>query len=603
MDLFTESLSKLLKDNKQHEAYFCDDNCVVLAGPGSGKTATLTMKIIRLLYEKIDPPQGLACVTFNNEAVREFQTRLKLLGLPRRPNVFLGTVHSFCLSCIIRPYARLYRPDLSSDLLIASDSIRSRCLQKAMDRVGVRRPIYEFRPWFDRYRRTHVDRNTKDWLSDETYAKAIEVYESLLRDRGYIDFDDLILIALNMLENQPHIRRCLSARYPWFVVDEYQDLGYPLHRIVLCLLNSKSVKMFAVGDPDQSIYGFTGANPKYLQDLTKREDMVPIRLGLNYRSGQKIINGAGFVLDSEVPRNYRSSRGEADPGEIFFYHRPNGLQDQTDFIIENLLPMLFDADIEPKEIAILYIDYHDANVIVPALENAGIQYAGVRDQRYRRTPTTRWIEGMAQWCCGIRGKQGIRFSDICNFWIDLLNNSGRSINSENELEIRANYLKVLTGIQDRKMILEEWFSNIEEELSIKRLLALNHKAPDEIEAYNEIVSACQENGTLSEYSVEDLAGCGANANRICLSTLHSSKGLQFDVVIMPGLEDGRLPAFYAKSKEALKEARRTFYVGITRARHIVYILYSGWYQFGVHTFKKGPSRFVVELQKTLGETK
>jgi DNA helicase II / ATP-dependent DNA helicase PcrA len=112
-------------------------------------------------------------------------------------------------------------------------------------------------------------------------------------------------------------------------------------------------------------------------------------------------------------------------------------------------------------------------------------------------------------------------------------------------------------------------------------------------------SAFSDKGTLAAYNLTDLAGCGANADRICLTTLHSSKGRQFDVVIMPGLEEGRLPSYSATSVEALREARRTFYVGFTRARELVYLLYSGWYQFRQHTFRKGPSRFVLELQEAL----
>jgi len=97
-------------------------------------------------------------------------------------------------------------------------------------------------------------------------------------------------------------------------------------------------------------------------------------------------------------------------------------------------------------------------------------------------------------------------------------------------------------------------------------------------------------------------GCGANADRVCLTTLHGSKGLQFDVVIIPGLEEGRLPSYSATTDEAIREARRTFYVGFTRARHLVYLLYSGWYRFRRYVFENGPSRFVLELQKVLGST-
>jgi len=115
-----------------------------------------------------------------------------------------------------------------------------------------------------------------------------------------------------------------------------------------------------------------------------------------------------------------------------------------------------------------------------------------------------------------------------------------------------------------------------------------------------MVAAFSDDGSLADYNLSDLAGCGANSNRVCLTTLHSSKGCQFDVVIMPGLEEGRLPSWGAKSDAALREARRTFYVGFTRARHLVYLLYSGWYsnQYG-RIFQNGPSQFVEELWESL----
>ena len=601
MTYVQQELSRLMKDNKQREAYFCDENCVVQAGPGSGKTATLTLKIMRLLTEKVKPPRGLACVTFNNEAVREFKTRLRLLGMPRRPNIFLGTVHSFCLSCVIRPFAKVFRPDLPFPPRVASEHIRVRYLQKAMDKVGVRRAPRDFRFPFDKYRRTYLDRTDASWHMDQELARTIELYESLLRKGGYVDFDDLVLIALDMIEKEAYIRRCLSARYPWFVIDEYQDLGYPLHRIVLNLLDSDAANIFAVGDPDQSIYGFTGANPKYLQELTEREGIVSVRLGLNYRSGQNIIDGAGVILAPDIPRSYRSSRGHDEPGEIYFHERPNGLEDQAGFIAEQILPQLLDAGYEPKEVAILYIDRNDASVIIKVLRDAGILYAGERDQRYRRSPVTRWIEDIAQWCCGIRGKNGIVFSDICNFWIRLLKDAGQRVAEDNELNLRRNCLRILTPLQNPEIPLNQWISSLDEGLYLRKLLSLNERAPDEIEAFSSMVSACSDDRSMIGSSLADLAGCGANANRICLTTLHSSKGRQFDVVIIPGLEEGRLPSFSATSDEALQEARRTFYVGFTRARDLVYLLYSGWYQFGQYVFNKGPSRFVLELQETLNQ--
>lgn len=600
MPYLQQELAKLMKNDRQRGAYLYDDHCVVQAGPGSGKTATLTLKIIRLLTEKISPPRGLACLTFNNEAVREFKNRLKKLGLPPRTNVFLGTVHSFCLSSVIRPFGKLFRPDLPSPLRVAPANIRDVYLQKAMDQAGVTNSPSQFKTRFDRYRRTYLDRTSPQWLRDEECAGVIERYESLLHEGGYIDFDDLILIALNIIETEPFVRRCLCARYPWFVIDEYQDLGYPLHRIVLSLVDKTDVKIFAVGDPDQSIYGFTGADPKYLQQLASRSDMKPVRLGLNYRCGQKIIDGSEVILSPSTPRNYKSSRGDSDPGEINFVELSGGLEDQAVAIVEEILPQLKKAGYESKETAILYIDRNDASVITEVLDDAGIRYAGEKDQRYKRTPVTRWLEDLAQWCCDIRGKDGVRFRDISNFWIRLLSDTGTTITDKKFLSNSRFFFNVLSNLQKPSMPLAQWLSELEKRLSLQERLSSLKELPEEKEAFDSMLFACGDDKPLKGFIVADLAGCGPNANRISLNTLHSSKSLQFDVVVIPGLEEGRLPSWSAQSDQALREARRTFYVGFTRARHLVYILYSGWYQnrWG-RTFENGPSRFVLELQKLL----
>jgi DNA helicase-2/ATP-dependent DNA helicase PcrA len=602
MNYLQQELRKLMKNDRQREAYLCEDNCVVQAGPGSGKTATLTLKIMRLLSENISSPRGLACLTFNNEAVREFKSRLKLLGLPYRPNIFLGTVHSFCLSCIIRPFTRLFRPDLPKPLRVASEDLQSRCLQKAMDQIGVRIPYSQFRLPFDRYRRTHLDRKNHNWLDDEEYARAIEKYESILRKNGYLDFDDLILIALEMIEKEKHVRDCLSARFPWFVVDEYQDLGYPLHRMMIVLLETCPISIFAVGDPDQSIYGFIGANPKYLKEIAERDDVTSIQLGLNYRCGQNIIDGSCVILAPAAPRKYKSGRTDDRPGEIFFFHRPNGLKDQALFIVEQIIPKVQDAGYEPKDIAILFIDKNDASVIIKALEMAGIQYAGERDQRYRRSPVTRWVEEMAQWCCGIRGRDGIRFNELVTFWIGLLRKTGLSINDDQHLKVMPQYFAVLASLQVPDMELYKWLRYLEEFLALNKVLALIRESPEEEQSFKSLVESCQKGQPLGDFKVGDLAGCGPNTNTVSVTTLHSSKGLQFDVVIIPGLEEGRLPSWGAKSEPALREARRTFYVGFTRARNLVYLLHSGWYtnQYG-KTFNKGPSQFVKELRASISK--
>jgi DNA helicase-2/ATP-dependent DNA helicase PcrA len=207
---------------------------------------------------------------------------------------------------------------------------------------------------------------------------------------------------------------------------------------------------------------------------------------------------------------------------------------------------------------------------------------------------------LAQWCCGIRGEDGVRFRDLTNFWIRLLNNVGKTITDEQLLPNLHFFYSAISDLQEPDMLLIQWLSELDKRLSLQETLSMSTEMPEEKQAIDSMLSACGDGKPLEGVCVNDFAGCGPNTNRMSLNTLHSSKGLQFDVVIIPGLEEGRLPSWGAQSIEAVSEARRTFYVGFTRARYLVYLLYSGWYQnqYG-RVFDTGPSRFVLELQEAL----
>ncbi len=585
---------------RQKEAYLEAGSCVVQAGPGSGKTATLTMKVMRLLNDSITPPRGIACLTFNNEALREYSKRLKRLGLNTTLNVFLGTVHSFCLSCVIKPFAHIYDSDVVYPIRVAPLDVQSAQLDMAIDEAGIKGNKWQVRKDLHCFRMWNLDRTSDEWTRNPAYASAIQLYESKIWQLGFIDFEGMILVAHDLLKEQELIRRSVNARFPWLVVDEYQDLGYPLHRIVNLLLDSTEMQILAVGDPDQSIYGFLGANPKYLRQLAERPDVTTITLDLNYRCGQRIIDGAEIVLSPENPRNYKASRGSIDPGEVHFIQVSEGLDDQCKNIVREILPKLFEAEFEPRQIAILYLDKYDGPAIMNALGEAEIPYSGLRDMRYQRTPITRWIEDVAEWCSGNRGGDGVSFDSIWSLWSSILRKAGRLSSEADTLIYMRHLITTLAELQDPDRKLSSWLNELDVELGIQSTLSLNNDWPSELEAFRELLRSTE--GGLEDFNLADLANIGPTANKITVTTLHSSKGLQFDVVIIIGLEDGRLPHWGARTEGAIEEARRTFYVGFTRARFHVYLLYSGWYvAANGMKFTKGPSRFIHELMDELAE--
>jgi len=585
---------------EQRDAYEFDGHCVVLAGPGSGKTKVLVARVARLLGWRATGPRGVACVTYNNETVREMRKRLTQLGYEQDRRLFIGTVHSFCLSCVVAPFGHLFRDDLPSKLTVA-DTIKQRMtfeLAVTQSKVGSTPGFWDLP--FQQYRRTHPFRDLKNWKEDPQIALLIETYETLLHQEGLLDFDDMVIVALDLIQRQPFTRKALEAHFPFLVVDEYQDLGYPLHAIVQMLMKSTNIEIFAVGDPDQSIYGFAGANPKYLRELASDPAVHQVELKMNYRCAQRIIDGSQVALALDEPHNFMSARDDTT-GELFFFECPSGLDQQAAMIVNQIIPGLNKLGIQNGQIAILYIDKWDARVLAKALEVAGIKFAGERDLRYPRTPLTRWLEDIAAWCSLYPHVQdSVGIDTLLSTWIAMKTDAGAHVNPA-FLKEKTDFFLCLAQAARSNMPLGEWLCTIDASLGIRSCLVKRISSPDDLVVWDDVVNQCADGHPLCGFTVDDFARCGGRSDTVTLTTLHSSKGLEYQIVIMPGLEQGRLPGWAATSAGALSEARRVFYVGMTRAKDTVYLLYSGWYenQYG-KVFRNGPSQFILELLSKLG---
>jgi DNA helicase-2/ATP-dependent DNA helicase PcrA len=408
---------ELRENEEQWQAYESKGHCVVLAGPGSGKTKTLTTKLARMLTEDVAQPRGITCITFNSECAGELKRRLERLGVRESQHVFIGTIHAFCLKHVVLPYARLAGLDLPPEVAVALPSEQEQVFEEAFPEIyGGNTPPSGWRTAFDKYRRTHLDRRTQSWLQDDAdLAHLIEAYEAGLRRRGLVDFDDMVLLGLRLIEGHAWIRRCLHARFPILVVDEYQDLGLPLHRIVLALCFGAGVRLFAVGDPDQSIYGFAGARPELLTGLSNMPDIERVQLRFNYRTGQTIIDASEAALGEA--RGYRASGDRK--GTINFYKCPEGLAQQAADICTKIIPAaLIRRDKRALgDVAVLYLDRNDGDVIEEAARKTGMKFVRMdKGGPYAKTPLTRWIEDCAVWCSGGWKKNSPRLSRLIQNW-------------------------------------------------------------------------------------------------------------------------------------------------------------------------------------------
>jgi len=583
---------QLHENDGQWQAYNSTGHSVILAGPGSGKTKTLTIKLARMFAEDVRSPRGVACITYNNQCARELKKRLSELGVTDSRRVTIGTLHSFCLQHIVVPYTHLTPLPKTYPIKVASLSEVEKLQQQALDRT-IGNEQWGLR--FDKYRRNHLERTAPEWQSDDAEAaSAIEAYETLLDQHGLVDFDGIILIGLHLVQNYLWVRKALAARFPILVVDEYQDLGHALDRIVQCLCFDSGIRLVAVGDPDQSIYGFTGAEPSLLRALSERTGVHPIQLRMNYRCGAAIIEASEIAL-GEV-RGFQASSDE--PGTIFFHERPDGIEDQANFICETLIPEVLERRTGRGlgEVAILYLDKNDGNVIARAVEKTQWQFIRVDGNNpYQPSPVTYWLEDCAAWCAAAWKTGTIRLSGLVRRWLTF----NESLCTDKDRRIaKVALVRFLHSHRDSQMSLHKWLSLFMIE-GLQACLAQEPRLRDDKEKVKNLLKVTNPEGPLAHFTVAYFGGQGGSSHHLCLSTLHSAKGLEYDVVIMFGLEDGRIP-YYNDSGNTLRERRRLFYVGLTRARHEVHMVYSGWYKdrYG-RTWQKGRSRFVNELQAKL----
>lgn len=589
---YLRAAEELRENPEQWRAYESQGNCVVLAGPGSGKTKTLTTKIARMLHHDVRYPRGIACLTYSSECARDLGRKLEALGVGTFPNLFIGTVHSFCLKHVLLPFGRLGGIKLPDPLAVATPSQQWRLFKQAAEDVGLTGNPKSLKTAMDRFRRTALDRDDDVWhRPGNKLAQCTIAYEKRLREAGLIDFDDMTLFGLQLIEQHEWVRRAIRAKFPILVVDEYQDLGVPLHRMVLKLCLEAGIRLFAVGDPDQSIYGFAGADPSLLENLAKHEAVESVRLRFNYRSRQNLVKLSQVALGED--RGYQAKGGKG--GTITFHECPGGIEDQAATICQNIIPDALQRipGLRLGDIAVLYLDRYGGNVIAQYAAEAGYRYIRIdQGAAYPKTPLTRWIEECAAWCGGGWKRGTPRLSAILKTWLNMNNVASDDLRSK----VRRDLIHFLLHNRTPAMAMNEWLTQLNEQCLTSFFLAHQEHA-DEKEAFDALFKACSPGGDLSDLSVGEFGQQSGSNTHLNLITLYSSKGLEYEVVIMMGMDEGRIPSWSANDEEC-REYRRLFYVGLTRAKREVHMTYSGWTEnaYGKR-FHRGPSRFLLEVKR------
>lgn len=595
-------------NEEQKKAIQAEGNVVVLAGPGSGKTATLVIKIALLVSKQIAPPSGLASITYNNDAVREFRSRLAQLGIRPRRGLFLGTVHSFCLNCVVRPYGKLIDPRFNAGVRIVGQSQAEGILVEAAQRHIPNPQARWLTATLTRYRRAKACGEDLSGFAD-TDPLVAQDYEDLLLQRGLLDFEGIILVALEFIRKHDWVRQLVAARFPWLVVDEYQDLGGPLHRIVTSLVDAAGIKVFAVGDADQTIYDFTGANPRYLIELASRSDFQSVRLRFNYRSGQRIIDASQAALAPSEPRGYHSDPGRTTKGEIFFAQADGSNDGHAREVAEAVRTSLA-AGLRAEEIAIFY---RSISSLVDAIRNElarqNIDLIWERDERFPSSPFIHWLQVIGAWSLAQTRDREQSFNQIFREFSVLLQACGKAEHGAESLEYRILLYESLTQVTTGDIPLRDWLDRMESALGVRNLLASNEEFANDLECYDRLIADVGDEGNQRDARLLDFSARGHVRGKVLLTTLHASKGRQFDVVIIPGCAEGILPAWTWNGRQRrlepplakpLSETRRLFYVGLSRTRHRVHLIHSDAFEDRFGNIKRlGVSRFIQEIRAKL----
>ena len=609
---------------------------LVLAGAGSGKTRVIACRIAYLIQNSATRPENILAVTFTNKAAKEMRERVhKLIGESRSAEPLISTFHSFCVRLLRR---EIHHLGYNRDFSIYDTDDQKRLVKQTLEEMKLADEELKPRDVLSRisYAKNHgvspenfAARFPSDAAKDIEFI--YEKYDSRLRGSNSLDFDDLLLKSVAVLEKKPDLQKYYSNWFKYILVDEYQDTNRPQYKL-LCLLTAAHSNLFVVGDEDQSIYKFRGAD---IQNILKFEKDFPgarvIRLEQNYRSHGTILKVAAAVVSNNTERKGKTLWTENPDGEKVSCRCLQSPRDEAWMIAGHIKSIL--RENPDDRIAILYRANFISRNFEEVLTQQGIPYAVVGSVaffgraeikdliaylrvifnpgddaallRIINTPT-RGIGGTTiDTLTAASLERGIPILETLRGKIDDLHLPTRSVKAlqrfvelldkwaaaRDSLSMAELLTMILTDIRYREMLEKHEMS----EETVNRLANVDEliQAASESEHRGETIAEFLDRAVLSsELDRLDPAA------RVALMTLHSAKGLEFDTVFLAGMEEGLFP--HSRSSEStadLEEERRLCYVGITRARKKLFVSWTPFRKtYGADAgFPAEVSRFLREM--------
>ncbi len=599
---FYKDLELIKKDVKQWEAYRSMTNTVVIAGPGSGKTRVLALKAVSLSKTEVHKPSGLACISYSRETVRELKKRLKHYGYIPGNRDFIGTVHSFSLLHIIQPFARLYpQYGIPLPIKILPDDIKSGIYNSVLKELNIEDNRTLSLTDINKHRSLSLTgRSNVQIASTPLIAEGAELFESKLRQTEFIDFIDIINLSAKIINEQEYVRHSLQCKFPWLLIDEYQDLGKALHEMVLELALFAGIKIYAVGDANQSIYGFNGGYPEFLKELTDYDDINTIELTSNYRSSQHIIDASLEALSLEPPAPpYVAEKLKNDVADFLFITCEEEMDQQYEIVADKLIPNLVAKSVSLNEIGIIVRSNTQAQEMAQFLKKKHISFFIV-NWNFENSAVAVWLQDCARWCCN---KEKQSFDDLFRFWRKLITDHHDPRKEWEMIRLKSQLYTILNTSNKYKNCFS-WLEYVTGELNIESTLANSEIYPNETDNIHKLLQEARLHN-LKNANIQRFAHLGFPENEVTITTRHSSKGLEFEAVILLGMEDGHFPHYYnLNNPSALAEDQRLCYVCISRAKKTCILLRSKFYtkatKWGMKRFPYDSSRFWINLHRRFG---
>jgi DNA helicase II / ATP-dependent DNA helicase PcrA len=634
----------------QREAVlFGDGPLLILAGAGSGKTRVITCRIAHLIRERGVHPGNILAVTFTNKAATEMRERLeRLLAMPLR-GLWISTFHAACVR-ILRQH--IIAMGYKKSFVIYDETDRSSLIKTCMQDLRIDDKHYQPRAVIARISALKNNLTDPEQFAkrsagfgfDDVVYRTYSLYNERLKESGGVDFDDLLMLTVRLLEQHPDVLAYYQQLFHHVLIDEYQDTNHAQYRLVR-LLTAKSRSLCVVGDDDQSIYKFRGADITNILNFEKDyPDTTIIKLEQNYRSTENILGAASAVVKRNLGRKDKTLWTSRRGGEQILCYTAVDEKDEARFICRNIERFIDDGS-ALAEIAVLYRTNAQSRALEDALRNRGIAYrifGGLRfyDRKEIKDIIAylRVLHNPAD-AVSLHRIINVPARGIGDTTVDRLERTaqqkGLSLyqaamdpTGADVSTAAARKLGEFTGMMERlraeleditltdlvRKVIEDsgYVRSLEEERTIEARIRIENltellTATEDFQEQNReaTLPAFLDQVALITDMEQQSAGEGkgrTTANSVTLMTLHNAKGLEFPVVFMAGMEEGLFPhARSAESEEELEEERRLCYVGMTRAKERLILTHASERRIYGYPQANLISRFVEEIPAELIE--